>query len=437
MKRYSWVGAGVILAVLLGILMFSEREVPEKLIQESRGLWNSLVHSLEPEAPREEYGIEVGDMYLCTDVIRPNENLSEILSRNGIPYQIIHELSQKSSAVFDLRKLKAGKSYCIMRSQDSLAQVEYFIYEQDPVNYVVYDLKDTVRVTKGRKEVTRVPRSGVGHISSSLWNTLTENQLDPELAIRMSEIYAWSIDFFRLHKGDYFKLLFEEKYVEGRSIGAGDIQAALFHHAGKDFYAIRYAQNGEVDFFDKSANSLRKAFLRAPLQFRRISSRFNRRRFHPVLKRRRPHLGTDYAAAPGTPIWSIGDGVVTEARYSRGGGNYVAIRHNGTYTTRYLHMSKFGPGIRKGVRVTQGQVIGYVGSTGLATGPHLHYEMIQNGKHVDAQSIDIPPGDPIAPEHQEAYAAHRDEVVARLDALPIPGTYTASQGEPANGDPGK
>ena len=426
----------MILVALVAILVLSEREVPEQLMNKYRGLWKSLINQPAEAATPEEYGIDIGDLYLCTDVIRPNENLSTILSRNGIPYQVIHEISQKSTDVFDLRKLKAGKSYCIMRTQDSLSSVEYFIYEQDPVNYVVYELGDSVSIRKGRKEVSRKMRTGSGYISSSLWNTLTDNDLDPELAIRMSEIYAWSIDFFRLHKGDYFKVLFEEKFVEGESIGAGEIKAAMFHHAGKNYYAIHYQQDSVSDYFDQSANSLRKAFLKAPLQFRRISSRFNKRRFHPILKRRRPHLGTDYAAAPGTPIWTIGDGTVVEAKYNRGSGNYVEIRHNGTYTTKYLHMSKFGPGIKKGVRVSQGQVIGYVGSTGLATGPHLHYEMIMNGKHVDGQSIDIPPGDPISDDCKEAFEVYRDQIVAQLDGIAVPREFNEGQGEPAD-DRGK
>lgn len=430
MKKYSWIGAGFILLALVAMLILTERQVPEKLAQDSKGLWQSLTTFEESPSP-EEYGIDIGDLYLCTDVIKANENLSEILSRNGIPYQVIHEIATKSSNVFDPRNIRAGKSYCIMRSSDSLSQVQYFIYEQDPINYVVYELGDSVAVHAGKKDVVTKSRTAGGYISSSLWNTLTENDLDPELAVRMSEIYAWSIDFYRLFKGDYFKVLFEEKFVEGERVGTGTIKGAMFHHHNKDYYAIRYMQDSMPDYFDESANSLRKAFLKAPLQFRRISSGFNMKRFHPILKRRRPHRGTDYAASTGTPIWSIGDGVVEKAQYHRGNGKYVQIRHNGTYTTKYLHMSKFGPGIRPGTRVTQGQVIGYVGMTGLATGPHLHYEMIKNGKHVDSRLEDIPPGDPIAADCMESYTVYRDQVVNMLEAIPVPRKYAEGQGETA------
>ena len=429
MKKYSLIGAGIILLALLAMILMTESKVKDHLVQDSAGLWKSLTKFEEKPEESEEYGIDIGDLYLCTDVIKPNENLSEILSRNGIPMQVIHEIASKSNDVFDLRKLKAGKSYCIMRSKDSLKQVQYFIYEQDPVNYVVYEIGDTVAIHQGNKRVETRSRLASGLISSSLWNALTDNDLDPELAFQMSDIYAWSIDFFRLQKGDYFKVLFDEKYVDGERVGLGDVAGALFHHQGKDFYAIRYVQDSVADFFDESANSLRKAFLKAPLQFRRISSSFNKKRFHPILKRRRPHLGTDYAAATGTPIWSIGDGKVVTARRSRGNGNYVEIRHNGSYVTKYLHMSKFGAGIKAGVRVAQGQIIGYVGSTGLATGPHLHFEMIKNGDHVDATKEEMPPGDPIAPDCIEAFEVYRNQVLEKLKSMPTPKVYAQIEAE--------
>jgi murein DD-endopeptidase MepM/ murein hydrolase activator NlpD len=288
------------------------------------------------------------------------------------------------------------------------------------VNYVVYEIGDSLRVRSGSKRVDIVERQASGVISSSLWNTLEENDLDPQLAISMSEIYAWSIDFFRLQKGDYFKVLLDEKYVEGQRIGIGEIKGAVFNHSGKDFYAVKYDQDSLPDYFDENALSLRKAFLKAPLQFRRISSAFNHARFHPILKVRRPHLGTDYAAEQGTPIWSIGNGVVVQATFNRGSGNFVEIKHNGTYTTKYLHMSGFAPGIRAGVHVTQGQTIGFVGQTGLATGPHLHFEMLKNGVHTDATKEDVPPGDPIRPDCQEAYAVYKNQVLGKLKAMPKP-----------------
>jgi murein DD-endopeptidase MepM/ murein hydrolase activator NlpD len=428
MKKYILLGFGLVTASVLSWIMFSGgnrfEAFPESMQRIGRRLMN------RPD-PAERYGIDLKNLYLCTDVIRANESLGEIMSRNGIPGEVVQELMAQSEGVLDLRKIIPGKSYCIMRSLDTLHQPQYFIYEQDPVNYVVYDLGEEASVKKHSKKVTRVTRGVSGVINSSLWGALEENDLNPELANGMASIYAWSIDFFRLQKGDHFKLLFEDQQVDGQSIGVGEIKAALFNHRGEDYYAIRYAQDTMVDFFDQNAKSLRKSFLKAPLEFRRISSHFNKKRFHPVLKRARPHLGTDYAAAHGTPIWTVGNGTVLRAEFNRGNGNFVEIKHNDSYTTKYLHMSAFGPGIRKGATVTQGQVIGYVGTTGLSTGPHLHFELIKNGTHIDAMTETAPPGDPIQADCMDAFAIYRDQIMAQLNAIPEPVRHLAQAGRPA------
>ncbi|MFM2376625.1 MAG: hypothetical protein RLZZ165_1722 [Bacteroidota bacterium] len=392
--------------------------VPRQL---KEGLWDikrSIFWDFDKSAHK--YGINIGGLYVCTGVIKPSESLSEILGNNGIPQEVVAELVEKSSGLLDVTRIRTGKSYCLLRTSDSLDQVKYFIYEQDPVNYLVYEIGDKVSVRAGSKKLQVIERAAGGVISSSLWNTFTENDLDPQLAIAMAEIYAWSIDFFQLQRDDYFKVLFEEKWVEGERIGIGEIKGAYFNHAGKPFYAVKYDQDSVLDYFDENALSLKKAFLKAPLQFRRISSIFNHARFHPILKIRRPHLGTDYAAETGTPIWSIGNGSVVQATFNRGCGNFVEIKHNGTYTTRYLHMSGFAPGIRAGTRVQQGQTIGYVGQTGLATGPHLHFEMIKNGVHTDATKEEFPQGDPIRPDCKPAYTIYKDQIISRLNAIPRP-----------------
>lgn len=370
------------------------------------------------EIPRFAYGIQVNDLDLCTDVIRPNQNLSEILMPAGIPMTIIHTLAEKSRDIFDVRKLKAGNPYCLLKSREENGQ-HYFIYEQDPIHYVVFAMGDSINIYKGEKEVVTRERTASGVIHSSLWQTLSNNNLDPSLAIRLSEIFAWSIDFYRIQSGDYFKVVYEENFVEGSPVGIGEIKGVNFNHGGRDFWAIAYEQDGAKNYFDENGMSLRKAFLKAPLEFRRISSGFTNKRFHPILKRNTAHLGTDYAAATGTPIWAVGDGTVLEAQYNGGKGNYVKIRHNGTYTTQYLHMSKFGPGIKAGVSVRQGDVIGYVGSTGLSTGPHLHYELIKNGQHVDATREEMPPGDPVKEELRAQYLSHKEKLVKQLNDLPI------------------
>lgn len=418
----------MIAVALVGMILWGGLEpVPQQIKKGFSDIKKSIFWDFNKKPTVNKYGIDIGDLYICTGEIKQNESLGEILGENGIPKEVVSELVEKSNGILDVTKIRAGKSYCLMRSSDTLDKVKYFIYEQDPVNYVVYELGDSLSVRSGSKHVEVVERQASGVIMQSMWRTLEENDLDPQLAISMSEIYAWSIDFFRLQKGDFFKVIFDEQYVEGQRIGVGEIRGAVFNHAGKDFYAVKFEQDSSVNFFDETGASLKKSFLKAPLQFRRISSNFNHARFHPILKIRRPHLGTDYAAEVGTPIWSIGNGVVVQATFNRGSGNFVEIKHNGTYTTKYLHMSRFAEGIRAGAHVTQGQVIGYVGMTGLATGPHLHFEMLKNGVHTDATKEDLPQGDPIKAECSEAYRIYQEQIVGKLKAMPQPKERKSSE----------
>jgi murein DD-endopeptidase MepM/ murein hydrolase activator NlpD len=245
-----------------------------------------------------------------------------------------------------------------------------------------------------------------------------------ELTNKFVDIFAWQVDFQRLHKGDQFKLVYEELQVEGRPIGIRNINGIYFDHVGSGYYAIPFDQGEGVDYFDEQGKSLRKALLKYPIEFTRISSRYSGRRFHPVQKIFKPHLGTDFAAPTGTPIRSVGDGIVEEAQYKSNNGNYVKIRHNGTYTTQYLHMSRIEPGIRAGMRVRQGQRIGYVGSTGLATGSHLCYRFWRNGKQVDALRVELPPSQPIKADYLETYETVKSQVKLRLDAIALPSLQT-------------
>ena len=419
---------GVLIVVLLGgyitgeyLGLFTPSPAEEEITE--------LKRPKPVEEIKEVYGIELRNKYLCSDVIQPNDNLSGILTRNGVPFTMVNKVVNKSAGVFDARKIRAGKPYCVIKS-DTLDEACFFIYEPDPINYVVYEFGESPQVYKGRKPVEEYRREASGVINSSLWKTLTDNDISPQVAVELARIYAWTIDFYRIHKGDQFKLIYSEKFVNGERVGMGPIEAAWFKHRGKVRYAIPFVdENNDPDFYGFDGLSLRSAYLKAPLEFRRISSRFNRKRFHPVLKRRRPHLGTDYAAPTGTPVWSVGNGVVTKRRYTRGGGNNIEIKHNGTYTTRYLHLSKFAKGLKKGDRVTQGEVIGYVGSTGLATGPHLHFELIKNGKHVDWIQEEMPSGDPISDSCKESFMAYRDQMVEQLDRIQIQTTTSAEGAE--------
>ena len=273
-------------------------------------------------------------------------------------------------------------------------------------------------ILQRQKEVEVVERSVTGVIQSSLAITMDELGLSPQLTNDFVDVFAWQVDFFRLQKGDKFKLIFEDHLVEGASIGTGKIKSILFEHYGNDFYAFHYDQGDGIDYFDEKGNSLRKALLKYPLDFTRISRRYSGRRFHPVQKRWKAHRGTDFAAKKGTPIRAVGDAIVLEAKYGKYNGNYVKLKHNATYTTQYLHMSKIKSGIKPGKKVRQGDIIGYVGSTGLARGNHLCYRFWKNGVQIDALKVDLPPSAPIADENRDAFSASMEAMMAKLNSLP-------------------
>jgi len=380
---------------------------------------NPVIKIIEVVKAENEYHLNVDDFEEVEAKIKPNESLSEILLKYGISYESIDQIARKSKEVYDVRYLRADKSYKIYYKEDSIIRGKYFVYEQNPIQYVVFELSKPYSIYKGEKEVEIKEREAQGTISSSLYETMMENNLSPLLALELSEVYAWEIDFFRIQKGDNFKVVYEEQYVNDEFVGIGRILGANFNHFKEDYYAIYFEQGEKDDYFDDQGNSLRKAFLKAPLKFSRISSRYSPRRFHPILKRNIPHLGTDYAAPRGTPIMSVGDGVVLEAKYKRGNGNYVKIRHNSTYTTGYLHMSKIVSGMKPGVKVKQGQTIGYVGSTGLATGPHLCFRFFKNGHQIDALKVKLPPSKPIDKKHLKEYNLAKQEMVSKLENMEL------------------
>ncbi len=381
----------------------------------------------EPEAdnkyipePRIEYGIVVDSFQVIKDEVKPNENLSNILLQYNLSMGTIEQLVQKAAGIFDVRKIRHGNKYTVLLTNDSLPRMHYFIYESSPTQYVIFEAGDSLHVHAGEKEIQVKIKTASGTITSSLWNTMAEMKANPNLTIALSEIFAWTIDFYAIQKGDNFTALYEELSVDGEPIGLGNILSARFKHAGKDQYAFRYVQDGTADYFDEKGQSLRRAFLKAPLKFSRISSKFSNSRLHPVLRIRRPHHGVDYAAPKGTPVHSIGAGTVTDVRYAGGAGRMVKIRHNSTYSTAYLHLSGYAKGIRSGARVQQGQVIGYVGSSGLSTGPHLDFRFYKNGTPVDPLKVESPPSLPVKKELLEDYTRVRLEMNRKLDSLNMP-----------------
>tara|TARA_R110002050_G_scaffold244268_1_gene380846 strand:+ start:1881 stop:3134 length:1254 start_codon:yes stop_codon:yes gene_type:complete len=384
---------GIILAImaLFGAMFWLKPTNPP--LPEVVQLPEQVIPEIEPTVYLFE--IPVDSFTIFQSKFGKNEFLGTILDRFHVSAVDIDKIAKASRDVYDVRKLRKGKDYTIFSTKDSIPKVAYFIYQPNSIDYVVFDLRDSVTIKKAKKELVTKVRQASGIITSSLYQTLVDQHLSPGLAVRLADIFAWTIDFYRIQEGDYFQVIFEEQFVDGERVGVGKILAANFNNYGDNNYAFLYDQGEGDDYFNEEAESLRRAFLKSPLKFGRLTSAYTKRRFHPVQKRYKAHLGTDYAAPTGTPIMAVGDGVVTHAQYSKYNGNYVKIRHNGTYTTQYLHMSKIGKGIRPGVRVKQGQTIGYVGSTGLATGPHVCYRFWKNGVQVDSRREKIPPSNPI------------------------------------------
>lgn len=381
-----------------------------------------LINCTKKESPQIEnpishkysFGLIVDSLIEVHGTINKGETLGDILIPHGITDLQIHNISIKSRDIQPVHSLKAGSDYYIYAKWDTTETVSYFVYVRNPIEYVVFDLTDSVNIYSGKKDVVIKERIFASGIKNSLWETLESNNIDAEVAIKLSEIYAWQIDFFRIDVSDSFKVVYEQLFVDDKPTGIGKILTASFLHRGEDFYAFRFDNDDNFDYYDEKGLSLRKAFLKAPLKFSRISSRFSMRRFHPILKRVKSHLGTDYSAPYGTPIMSTGDGIVSEASYTSGNGNYVKIKHNSTYTTQYLHMSKFAKGIRPGIAVKQGQIIGYVGSTGLATGPHVCYRFWKNNRQVDPLHEKMPSTEPIAQNLKDEFNAVKDSLVEKL-----------------------
>ena len=368
------------------------------------------------EAERTHFNIPITDYQLETGIIGRNEFLSNILQRYQIDLKTISSIAEMSKPVFDVRRISAGNPYTVFLTPEGKA--DYFVYQPNKIDYIVYGFKDGLSVHKGEKEVVSQVKMVAGTINSSLYQTLDDINVNPDMANKLAEIYGWAVNFYAIKKGDWFKIKYEHLEVDGEPVGSGKVLSAVFGHHGKEYEAYYFeAGDGEKGaYYDETGKSLRRAFLKAPIKYSRISSRFSPRRLHPVTKVWKAHLGTDFAAPTGTPIVATGDGIVVASTYAGGNGNYVKIQHDNVYATQYLHMSKRA--VKRGDRVKQGQVIGYVGSTGLATGPHVCYRFWKNGKQVDALKQEFPSGEPIKEEHRLAFAqqvnTHRAQL-AQLD----------------------
>ncbi|MCF8367601.1 MAG: peptidoglycan DD-metalloendopeptidase family protein [Bacteroidales bacterium] len=396
------------------IIIYAKTPNPEN----TTSLTEELI--IKPVDHQMEYGIITDSLLVIKDKVKKNQFLADILLNYQVDYKDIDNLAKRSKEVFDVRRIRAGNNYTILCNNDSLPKACYFIYENSPTEYIVFDLRDSLHIHMGKKDIETRLVTTSGLINSSLWNAMVDNHSDPNLANELSEIYAWTIDFFGIQKGDSYKVIYEELYVEGEPIGIGKVHAALFNHADFDYYSFYFVSDSGGDYYDDEANSMRRTFLKAPLKFKRISSRFSYNRLHPVLKKRMPHTGVDYAADVGTPVHSVGDGEVVFARKKGANGNIVKVKHNGTYTTAYLHLSKFGKGIKEGSHVKQGDVIGYVGSTGRSTGPHLDFRFYRNGEPVDPLKVKSPPAKPVDSAYLDQYKLLVKEYQLKLDSIVLP-----------------
>ncbi len=363
------------------------------------------------------FGIPIDTYNIVNGRIRNNQFISSILASYNVSWEKIEQLLRDNTDTFDPRKVRSGSEYSVFLTKDTLSTAEYLIYDHDPYVRYVFSLKDSLTIHRHYAEVRRELRFSSGTIESSLWNATVENNLNPNLAGELSEIYAWTIDFFGLQKGDRFKVIYEEEFIEDRSVGINTIYAAYFEHAGASIYAIPYTQDNSGSYFDTSGTNLKKAFLKAPLRFSRISSGYSGARMHPILKIVRPHLGVDYAAPLGTPVMSIGDGRVISAVVEKGAGRVIRIRHNSVYTTAYLHLSRFEKGISSGTYVKQGQKIGYVGSSGLSTGPHLDFRFYKNGSPVNPLRVEAPSADPISEANRARFGMVKTAVLDLLNTI--------------------
>lgn len=332
-----------------------------------------------------------------------NEMISSLLLANGYSYPEIEAIISNNSGTFDSRKVRTGSNYIFYRASDTASRPRFLVYEHDNTLSHVFRLDTLPGVTDYIHPTTHELKFVTGVIESSLWEAMVSAGANPMLAVELSEIYAWSIDFFGLQKGDRFRVIYEEAFTSGKTAGITSVNAALFTHAGKDLLAVPFMQDSVVSYYDENGNSLRKAFLKAPLRYSRISSGYSSGRLHPILKIVRPHHGVDYAAPAGTPVVAIGDGKVTATQYLPAEGRIVRIRHNSVYSTAYLHLSSFAKGIAPGAWVKQGDVIGYVGSTGLSTGPHLDFRFYKNGSPVNPLKVESPSVEPVSEENMERY----------------------------------
>ena len=357
------------------------------------------------------------DSLRCQDgKVKSGQFFSTLLGSLGMTAQQAYNLTQACDTLFDVRTLRVGNTYKAYYSSGD--QLEYLVYDRDRMHQVVFDCTEPYDLWIYEKPVVHNEKYADVTINSSLWNDMLAADVSPLLILSLSDIYAWTVDFFGLQKGDRFRVLYQETVCDGDVIAVDTVRYAVFSHSGQDLPAIMYdQQDGGNLWWNEKGESMRKAFLKAPLKFSRISSGFSYARKHPVTRKVQPHTGVDYAAPKGTPVMTIGDGVITSMKYEGAGGNTIRIRHNSVYSTAYLHLSGYAKGLKVGQRVRQGDVIGYVGSTGRSTGPHLDFRVWKNGTPINPLKMDSPPAEPLKQENMESFTQTWQSYQHQIDMI--------------------
>ncbi len=374
----------------------------------------------EEHGPFHELGFCTDTMDVVSGEVKSGQFFSNLLGSLGMNAKDAYDLTMACDSVFDVKKLRVGNAYqAYYSSPDSTAKtLEYLVYERDRESQIVFACRPPYGAKVHQKETAIESKYADVTITSSLWNAMMDAGISPLLIAGISDIYAWSIDFFAVQKGDRFRVLYDQKVCDGEVISIDTIRYAVFSHGGEDLPMVMFNQHdGGNIWWNEKGESMRKAFLKAPLQYSRVSSGFSYARRHPVTRKVQPHTGVDYAAPKGTPVMTIGDGVVTSVKYEGAGGNTVRIRHNSVYSTAYLHLSKYAKGLKAGQRVRQGEVIGYVGSTGRSTGPHLDFRVWKNGSPINPLKMDSPPAEPLKKENMDSFMAVAENYKARIDTI--------------------
>ena len=370
--------------------------------------------------PNVKYGIDLNNYRVINKKIKRGDTFGSILEENGIDYPEVYNILQKIKNKVNVRRINVGKPYTLLFSKDSVPSPKIFIYTPGIQTYNIIQLRDSIYGKKVDKPIRTVQLQGAGKIESSLYETMSNSGLNEQLTYYLSDVYAWNIDFYRLQKGDRFKVIYEEQFVDDTvSVGIKRINAAIFEHSGRNYYAFEFQpdpKKGIVEYFDDSAKNLRRAFLKAPVKFGPVTSRYNlKRRISYYGNRVRPHKGTDFGASVGTSILATANGVVVKASYTKGNGNYVTIKHNNTYSTQYLHMKRRK--VKRGQTVKQGDVIGWVGMTGNTSGPHVCYRFWKNGRQVDPFKQKLPEAKPISNSLKKDYLTGIQEIKIELDCI--------------------